>query len=71
MIGRRSYDGDAIDAGYQSIDEAPFYNDGETVDVVDDEPAGEATVENVPDLQAERPDVDGQSTWADWGGEQR
>jgi hypothetical protein len=70
MIGRRSYDGDAIDAGYQSIDEAPFYNDGETVDVVDDEPVGEERTTNVPDLQ-ERPDVEGQSTWSDWGGDER
>ncbi|QLH77472.1 hypothetical protein HZS55_09260 [Halosimplex rubrum] len=67
----RSYDGPAIDGSVQYISEAPYWQgDGETVDVVDDSELGEERTENVPmpDGGAERPDVDGQSTWADWEG---
>jgi len=67
----RSYEGPALDGTVQYLGEAPYHQgDGETVDVVDDEPVGEERVENIPDLQ-ERPDVEGQSTWSDWGGDER
>jgi hypothetical protein len=67
----RSYEGPALDGTVQYLGDAPHWQgDGETVDVVDDEPVGTETTTNVPDLQA-RPDVDGQSTWADWGGDER
>jgi hypothetical protein len=68
----RSYEGPALDGTVQYLGEAPYHQgDGETVDVVDDEPTGEETTTNVPDLTPDRPDIDGQSTWDDWGGEQR
>jgi len=68
----RSYEGPALDGTVQYLGDAPHWQgDGETVDVVDDTPLGEETTTNVPDLQVERPDVDGQSTWADWGGDER
>ena len=66
----RSYEGPALDGTYQAITEAPYWQgDGETVDVVDNTPVGEATTEDVPvpDGGREHPDVDGQSTLADWG----
>ncbi|MFT4891893.1 MAG: hypothetical protein ACI9YT_002828 [Halobacteriales archaeon] len=66
----RSYDGPALDATVQYISEAPHWQgDGETVDVVDDTPAGEETVEGVfvPDGGDRRPDVEGQTTLDDWG----
>jgi len=66
-----SYEGGPLDGTVQYIGEAPHWQgDGETVDVVDDEPTGEETAENVPvpDGGTERPDVDGQSTWGDWEG---
>lgn len=73
VVGERSVEGDlAVDGGYQHIAEAPAYNnDGETVDVVDDTETGEVTAENVPTVapRTEVPDVDGQSTWDDWGGD--
>mgnify|MGYP006993518046 CR=1 FL=1 len=68
---RRSYSGPDYDGTVQYITEAPAWQgDGETVDIVDDAPVGEETTENVPvpDGGTERPDVDGQSTWADWEG---
>lgn len=69
MIGRRVGDGIEIDASVQYLAEAPHWQgEGETVDVVDDEPTGEETTENVPTPGAERPDVEGQSTLDDWGG---
>jgi hypothetical protein len=67
----RSYEGPALDGTVQYLGDAPHWQgEGETVDVVDDTPVGEETVENVPDLQA-RSDVEGQSTWSDWGGDER
>jgi len=64
-----SYDGPALDGTYTHLSEVYSDPNGETVDVVDDTPAGEARVEgvSVPDDSVERPDVDGQSTWGDWG----
>lgn len=45
----------------------PYWNDGETVDVIDDEvdAEGEERTENVP-MPGERPDTEGQSTFEDW-----
>ncbi|MFC7175294.1 hypothetical protein ACFQL0_21540 [Haloplanus litoreus] len=64
----RSYEGPALDGTVQYLGRAPYHQgDGETVDVVDDEPTGEETTTNIPDLQ-ERPAVERQSTWADWQG---
>lgn len=65
-----NYDGPPLDGTVQYISEAPHWQgDGETVDVVDDEAAGEATVEDVPvpDAGDRRPEVDGQTTLDDWG----
>jgi hypothetical protein len=69
VAGERSVDGVGIDATYQHIADAPAYNDpdGETVAVVDDAETGETTVENVPEVGPQRPDVEGQSTFDDWG----
>lgn len=70
-MSRRSYDGPALDATVQTIDEAPYWQgDGETVDVVDDAEVGEETVENVPvpDGGEKQPDRTGQTTLADWEG---
>ncbi len=73
MVGaeRSVGDGVVVDGGYQHIAEAPAYNDpdGETVAVADNTETGELTAENVPDVspRTEVPDVDGQSTWEDWG----
>jgi hypothetical protein len=72
VVGERSVgDGVGIDATYQHIADAPAYNDsdGETVDVVDDDPVGEETVENVPvpDGGGRRDDLEGQTTLDDWG----
>lgn len=66
----RSYEGPALDGRMQHLAEAPYWQgDGETVDVVTDEPVGQETAENVPVPDGgERPDVDGQTTWADWEG---
>jgi hypothetical protein len=69
-VSGRSYDGPALDGTVQYISEAPHWQgDGETVDVVDDEPTGEETVEDVPvpDAGDRRPDVEGQTTLEDWG----
>lgn len=70
MSQRASYDGPALDATGQHISEAPYWRDGETVDVATDEKTGELTAENVPvpDGGAQRPDdADGQTTLDDWG----
>lgn len=50
-MASRSYEGPALDGGYQHISEAPAYQDpdGETIDVVDDGELGEERVTNVPD----------------------
>lgn len=71
-----SYDGPALDGTVQHISEASYWqNDGETVDVIDDEAVGEETTEGVPvpekpeskpEIVVERPDVRGQSTFDDW-----
>jgi hypothetical protein len=67
-VSGREVRGVEIDATMQPISEAPYWQgDGETVDATG-EPEGTVTTENVPDLGAERPDVEGQSTWADWEG---
>lgn len=76
-MSERSYDGPALDGTVQYITERSYdggddgddEGTGETVEVIDaDQDAdGEVTVENVPIPTAERPDVEGQSTWADWG----
>lgn len=68
-VPERSYQGPALDGTTQHITERPYGDDdGEAVDVVDaDQDAdGDETVEDVP-IPGDRPDVDGQSTWADWG----
>lgn len=65
-----NYDGPALDGTVQYLSEAPHWQgDGETVDVFDDEPTGEETVEDVPvpDGGDRRPDVEGQTTLDDWG----
>jgi len=67
LMATREYSGPAIDGTVQHLSEAPHWQgDGETVAVVDDAETGEVTTEGVPELGAERPDVDGQSTWDDW-----
>lgn len=65
----RSYDGTPIDGTVQHLSEAPYWQgEGETVEVIDDAPVGEETVEDVPDLSGnpETPDVDSQTTLDDW-----
>jgi len=66
-----SYEGPALDETVQHLSEAPHWqdDDGETVAVVDDEPVGEETTEDVPvpSVAPDVPDVEGQSTWDDWG----
>lgn len=67
-MSARRYDGPALDVTYQSIDDAPFWNGGETVYATDPTPSGRETVENVPVLEpVAKPDVDGQTTLDDWG----
>ena len=67
-MSQRSYDGPALDGTVQHIGEAPFWaGKGETVDATDREDPGEERTENVPVPEAEKPDVDGQSTLEDWG----
>lgn len=59
--------GVTIDATVQPIDEAPFWNDGETVDATGPD-QGEERAENVPTPSeaVEGPDEPGQSTLDDW-----
>jgi len=70
VSARRTYNGPALDGTVQHISEAPHWtDDGETVDVVDDEldSVGEESVEDVPALESyDRPDTTGQTTWDDW-----
>ncbi|WIV68240.1 hypothetical protein [Natrialbaceae archaeon AArc-T1-2] len=73
MIGRRSYSGDSLDVTYQAITERPELEE-EAEDVIyatDPEPIGEERTDGVPELDdqddVERPDVDGQSAFEDWG----
>ena len=64
----RSSEGPALDGSVQYLGDAPHWQgDGETVDVVDDAPTGAERTSNVSDLRSDRPDVDGQSMWEDWG----
>jgi hypothetical protein len=68
-VSGNSYEGPPLDGTVQHLSEAPHWQgDGETVGVVDDEPVGEETTEDVPvpAVPPEVPDVDGQSTWEDW-----
>lgn len=71
----RSYEGPAVDATGQHISEAPYWQDGETVDVVDDrlDGGGETRVEDVPlpDGRERRPDTTGQTTLGDYVGGSR
>lgn len=71
VVGNRSVEGLDIDGTYQHLSEVYGGDpEGETVTVVDDQPAGDLTTEGVPHTDSgdvERPDVDGQSTFADWG----
>jgi hypothetical protein len=70
-MATRKYEGPAVDETVQYLGEAPYWQgDGETVAVVDDTETGEISTEAVPepDGGAERPDVEGQSTWDDWTG---
>ena len=75
MSARRSYEGAAIDGRGQHISEAPYWqDDGETVDVVDEDldSAGEESVENVPVPDGcDRPDTTGQTTLDDYVGGSR
>jgi hypothetical protein len=68
---RASYDGSALDGTNQYITEAPYWqddSDGETVEVLGDEAAGEETFHNVPTPGDDAgPDTSGQTTIADWG----
>lgn len=70
MTPSRSYEGPALDGTVQYISEAPHWtDDGETVDIVDDEldSVGEESVEDVPVPDGcDRPDTAGQTTWDDW-----
>lgn len=73
MIGRRDYSGGSIDATYQAITERPELDEeAEQVEyATEPEPTGEERTEGVPNLgddqDADRPDVDGQTTLEDWG----
>ncbi|SFS62715.1 hypothetical protein [Halostagnicola kamekurae] len=73
MIGRRSYSGSSIDVTYQSITERPELEEqAEKVEyATDPEDIGEERTEGIPkipdDQEVERPDVDGQTSFDDWG----
>jgi hypothetical protein len=68
-VSGRQYRGPAIDGTVQHLSEAPHWQgDGETVDVVDDTPIGEETIENVPvPDKPDVPDQTGRTTFDDWG----
>lgn len=67
-MSNRTYDGPPLDGTYQSLSEAPFWNEGETVYATPPEPDGKETTENVPDVDVDpEPDRSGQTTLADWG----
>lgn len=73
MSPSRSYSGPALDASYQYITERPELEE-EAEDVVyatDPEPIGEERTEGRPDFSEDsvidRPDVDGQTSFEDWG----
>ena len=71
-MSERSYDGPPLDGTVQHISDAPAWrsDDGETVNVVDDEETGEISAENVPQPpqtpDERRPDADGQTTLDDF-----
>jgi hypothetical protein len=68
-VSKRSYEGPSLDGSVQYLSEAPYWQGtGETVEVIDDAPAGEETVEDVPspDDGVTRPDETGQTTLDDW-----
>jgi len=66
-MSERSYEGPPVDGTLPFI---AADDDGETVDVVDDEETGEISAENVPQPpqtpDERRPDADGQTTLDDW-----
>lgn len=65
-VGKRSVDGVRIDATYQPISEAPYWQgEGETIDVVDDEAVGEETTEGEIDFDP-TPETSGQTTLDEW-----
>ena len=71
-VSRRAYSGDPLDHSWQYFHERPTADDddtGETVYATDPEPAGEENAENVPvPDDGQRPiNVDGQTTFKDWG----
>lgn len=73
MIGRREARGGAIDATVQYINERPELDEqAEKVEyATDPEDVGEERTEGVPEIstdqEVERPDVDGQTSFDDWG----
>jgi hypothetical protein len=66
-VTQRSYSGPALDGTVQFITERPELDSEETVYATEPEPAGEETTENVPIPDGGRPEVDCQTTLADWG----
>lgn len=68
VVGDRQVEGVGIDASYQHIAEAPAYQDpdGETI-YATEEPVGTETTEGEPSIPSSQPDVEGQSTFEDWG----
>lgn len=77
MSPQRSYEGGPLDCSWQYFHERPAAQDGdgETVYATDPEPVGEERTEDVPipdggqrDRDGPVDDVDGQTTWDDWGG---
>jgi hypothetical protein len=68
---RASYDGPALDETSQHITEVPDWQDdgdGETVEVLGGEDAGEERYHNVPAPDEDPdPDTTGQTTIEDWG----
>jgi hypothetical protein len=84
-VTSREYDGPELDGTVQYLAEAPHWQAGdeddgdgdrdespaaETVYATPPEPDGEVTAENVPVPIVTPPDVVGQTTFADWAGEQ-
>ncbi|MDJ1430448.1 hypothetical protein [Halostagnicola sp. A-GB9-2] len=73
VAGRRSYSGTSIDATYQAITERPELDkQAESVEyATDPEPVGEERTEGVPEIgddqDIDRPNVDGQTSFEDWG----
>ncbi|KDE57424.1 hypothetical protein EL22_12280 [Halostagnicola sp. A56] len=69
----RSYEGPALDGTVQYITERPeLEKEAESVVyATDPEDIGEERTEGIPEIdsdgEVERPDVDGQTSFADWG----